>query len=73
MLSVRVPKEIEERLDHLASLTNRSRSYVVKKALERYLEDEEDLMDAITSYEEHIRSGEKGYTLEEMKERYGIE
>ena len=72
MLSVRVPKSLEERLDHIAARTHRSRSYFVKKALERYLEDEEDYIDAVAAYEEHLRSGKEGYTLEEMKSRYGI-
>ncbi len=73
MLSVRVPKAIEERLDHLAALKQRSKSYVVKKALERYLEDEEDYMEAVAAYEEHIRSGGKTYTLEEVIKRNGLE
>jgi RHH-type rel operon transcriptional repressor/antitoxin RelB len=73
MLSVRIPKTIEERLDRLASRTERSRSYHVNKALEKYLEDEEDVIDAVEAYEEHLRSGHPGYTLEEMKKRYNIE
>lgn len=73
MLSVRVPQELENRLDRLVSTTNRSRSYFVKKALERYLEDEEDYAQAVSAYEEHIRSGGKTYTLEELKERYELE
>jgi cell division septum initiation protein DivIVA len=44
----------------------------VRKALEQYLEDAEDLADAIASYEEHLKSGKNGYSLEEMKERYGL-
>jgi len=73
MLSVRVPKELEARLDHMAAKTNRSRSYFVKKALERYLEDEEDYADAVAAYEEHIRSGGKGYTGEEIRRLHGLE
>jgi RHH-type rel operon transcriptional repressor/antitoxin RelB len=73
MLSVRVPQGLEDRLDRLVNTSNRSRSYFVKKALERYLEDEEDYAEAVAAYEEHIRSGGKTYTLEEMTERYGLE
>ena len=73
MLSVRVPKELEARLDHMAERTQRSRSYFVKKALERYLEDEEDYVDAVAAYEEHIRSGDKTYTLDEVKKLHGLD
>ena len=72
MLSVRVPKSIEERLDNLAARTHRSKSYVVKKALERYLEDEEDLADVIAAYEEHVKTGGKLYTADEVKQRLGL-
>ena len=73
MLSVRVSKGIEDRLELLSSKTNRSKSYFVKRALERYLEDEEDMIEAVASYEDYLRSGKSGYTIEEMKHRYGIE
>lgn len=73
MLSVRVSKGIEDRLELLSSKTNRSKSYFVKRALERYLEDEEDMIEAVASYEDYLRSGKSGYTIEEMKYRYGIE
>ncbi len=73
MLSVRVPKSLEERLDRMALRTHRTRSYFVKKALEKYLEDEEDYIDAVAAYEEHIRTGGKTYTMEEIKQRHGLE
>ncbi len=73
MLSVRVPKSLEERLDYIAARTHRSRSYFVKKALERYLEDEEDYIDAVAAYEEHLRSGGRTYTAEEIVELHGLD
>jgi RHH-type transcriptional regulator, rel operon repressor / antitoxin RelB len=42
MVSVRLPEEIDTRLDHLCALTQRSKSFYVKEALARYLEDLED-------------------------------
>ena len=47
--------------------------FYVKKALEKMLEEEEDYADALVSYEEYLRSGKKGVSLEEMKQRYGAE
>jgi RHH-type rel operon transcriptional repressor/antitoxin RelB len=73
MLAVRLPESLESRLNALSLKTHRSKSFYIKKALERLLEEEEDYADALASYEEHLRSGKKGYSLEEMKQRYGVE
>jgi RHH-type rel operon transcriptional repressor/antitoxin RelB len=73
MLAVRLPESLENRLTALSDKTQRSKSFYVKKALERLLEEEEDYADALVSYEEYLRSGKKGFSLEEMKQRHGIE
>lgn len=73
MLSVRVSQDLEHRLEALAKKTHRSKGYFVKQALERYLEDEEDLAEAVSSYEEFLRQNEPGFSLEDMKKRYKIE
>jgi len=72
MLSARIPEVLDMRLNALTEKTHRSKGYLVRKALEQYLEDAEDLADAVASYEEHLKSGKKGYTLEDMKKRYDI-
>jgi len=46
MLSVRLDKELEERLDKLSLQTNRSKSFYVKQALESYLRDMDDYFEA---------------------------
>jgi RHH-type transcriptional regulator, rel operon repressor / antitoxin RelB len=46
-ISVRLPKELSERLDNIAKETERPRSYIVQKALEAYLEDYADLQVAL--------------------------
>ena len=46
MLSVRLNKELEERLDKLSLQTNRSKSFYVKQALESYLSDMDDYFEA---------------------------
>jgi len=46
MLSVRLNKELEERLDKLSLQTNRSKSFYVKEALESYLRDMDDYFEA---------------------------
>jgi RHH-type rel operon transcriptional repressor/antitoxin RelB len=42
MLSVRLPDEIEHRLQALAKRTGRSKSYYAREAILRYIEDIED-------------------------------
>jgi RHH-type rel operon transcriptional repressor/antitoxin RelB len=42
MLALRLPPEIEERLDALAKKTGRSKSYYAREAIVRQLEDIED-------------------------------
>ena len=42
MLALRLPPEIEERLDALAKKTGRSKSYYAREAILRQIEDIED-------------------------------
>ena len=42
MLALRLPPEIEQRLDALAKKTGRSKSYYAREAIVRQLEDIED-------------------------------
>jgi RHH-type rel operon transcriptional repressor/antitoxin RelB len=46
-ISVRLPEAIAEQLDTIARETERSRSYIVQKALESYLQDYADLQVAL--------------------------
>ncbi len=52
MVAVRLPKELDERLERVAHETHRSKSYYVRKALEQYLEDKEDYLLAVARLEE---------------------
>lgn len=73
MLAVRLPENLEKQLSVLAEKTHRSKSYYVKKALETFLKDREEYLEAVAAYEEYLSSGKKGFTLEEMKQRYGFD
>ena len=42
MLALRLPPEIEKRLDALAKKTGRSKSYYAREAILRHIEDMED-------------------------------
>jgi len=46
-ISVRIPKDLAERLDSVAKETERPRSFIIQKALESYIEDFADLQIAL--------------------------
>lgn len=46
-ISIRLSEEVAKRLDRVAHETERSRSFVVQKAIELYLEDSADLQVAL--------------------------
>jgi RHH-type transcriptional regulator, rel operon repressor / antitoxin RelB len=46
-ISVRLPKALADHLDIITKETERSRSYIIQKALESYLEDYADLQVAL--------------------------
>lgn len=47
VISVRLPKDIENRINNLAKSTQRPKSFFVKEALTNYLEDMEDYYDVL--------------------------
>jgi RHH-type rel operon transcriptional repressor/antitoxin RelB len=72
MLTVRLPAELEDRLNILADTTKRPKSFYVREALERSLADMEDVYLAEAALERFRASGEKAVTLEEMERRLGL-
>ncbi len=69
MLAVRLPKELEERLEQLAKETNRSKSYYVRKAIEEFLEDEADYILAI----ERLQKNNPRISLEDLEKQLGLD
>lgn len=51
MMSLRLPEKTEKRLSQLAKETHRTKSYYVKLAVEEFLEDQEDLLIALSRME----------------------
>jgi RHH-type rel operon transcriptional repressor/antitoxin RelB len=73
MLTIRLPAEIKTRLNVLADATNRPKSFYVREALERSLEDIEDVYLAEAALERFRASGEKAMPLEDVMKEYGLE
>ena len=67
-LSKEAEKELEKDLKHLETTTKKSREFHIKEALIRYLEDMEDIQDALESRGKK----EKVYTTEELEKKLGI-
>ncbi|MFO7867009.1 MAG: DUF6290 family protein [Candidatus Aminicenantes bacterium] len=71
MLSIRLPEEIENRLEKLARKTGRTKSYYGRQAILEYLEDSEDYYLA----EERLKSFSEAKTvpLKELIKPYDLE
>jgi RHH-type rel operon transcriptional repressor/antitoxin RelB len=73
MLAIRLPAEIEARLENLAKSTGRTKTFYAREAILEYLEDMEDLYEAEREVKA-IRAGRsKTIPLEELMKQYGME
>lgn len=72
MLAIRLPAEIEERLDRLAKRSGRTKTWYAREAIVAHLDDLEDLQIA----EERLRALREGrsrtYTQEEVERELGL-
>lgn len=72
MLAIRLPEEIEERLETLAKRTGRSKTFYVREAILAHLEDLEDLYMA-EQVARRIESGEESTSsLDDVEARLGL-
>ena len=72
MLALRLPPEIEDRLDALAKRTGRSKSHHARLAILEYLDNLEDIELAERELKA-VRSGAaRTVPLEELMKRYGL-
>ena len=72
MLAIRLPAEVERRLDALAKATGRTKTFYAREAILKHLGDLEDLYLA----EQRLIDARAGKTeavpLEDMMKRYGL-
>lgn len=66
MLAIRLPVKLEEKLDHLAKETGRTKSYYARKAIEQFVEDREDCLLAVARLEENNPRISFGEVLREL-------
>ena len=72
MLTVRLPAELETRLDRLAKRTHQSKSSFVVQALEKYLVDQEDYYDALDRQQRLDKGLDKPMSWESVKKASGL-
>lgn len=73
MLAIRLPVEVETRLDALAKATGRTKTFYAREAILEHLDDLEDLYLAEQRLID-IRAGKtQTIPLEEVMKRYGME
>ncbi|RMD69211.1 MAG: TraY domain-containing protein [Gammaproteobacteria bacterium] len=73
MLAIRLPKEIEERLEALAKATGRTKTFYARQAILEYLDDLEDWYLAEQRLTDIRRGKTKTVPLEAIMKRYGLE
>lgn len=73
MLAIRLPGEVESRLEALAQLTGRTKTFYAREAILEHLDDLEDLYLAEQRLIE-VRAGcSQALPLEEVMRSYGME
>ena len=73
MLAIRLPAEVEARLDALAKATGRTKTFYAREAILEHLEDLEDLYLAEQRLKD-LRAGKsRSAPLEEVMKRHGME
>ena len=73
MLAIRLPAEIESRLEALASRTGRTKTYYAREAILQHIEELEDIYLAEQRAAD-VRAGRsKTISLDELEQQYGLE
>lgn len=71
--SIRLPAELEQRLDNLAARTGRTKAFYLRRAIAEYLDDMEDLYLA----EKELKAVRAGvsptYSLEDVMRAHGLD
>jgi RHH-type rel operon transcriptional repressor/antitoxin RelB len=72
MLAIRLPEEVEKRLDALAKATGRTKTFYAREAILEHLEDLEDIYIAEQRLADIHAGRVKTIPLEEVMKEYGM-
>lgn len=70
MMSVKLEDKLEERLDVLSKSTGRSKSYYIGEAVREFLDERDDVLDAVSRLEDET---DEVLPMVKMKKRPGIQ
>ena len=73
MLAIRLPADIDARLEVLAKATGRTKTFYAREAIVSHIEDLEDLYLAEQRLLAHRAGESEGVALEDLMKRYGLE
>jgi len=73
MLAIRLPVDIEARLEVLAKATGRTKTFYAREAIVSHIEDLEDLYLAEQRLLAHRAGESEAIALEDLMKRYGLE
>jgi len=68
-LCIRLPEEIDKRLNHLSSQTGRTKTYYIREAIIEHLEELEDVYIALR----RLEKAEKTFSLDEVEQQLDLE
>ena len=72
MLAIRLPADIEERLDRLARATGRTKTFYARKAILEHLDELEDLYLSEQRLMDNRAGRSRTCTLEEVERELGL-
>ena len=72
MLAIRLPTEIENRLERLAKATGRTKTFYAREAILEHLDNLEDLYLAEQRFLENRAGKSRTYSLDEVERELGL-
>jgi RHH-type transcriptional regulator, rel operon repressor / antitoxin RelB len=69
MLAIRLPEDIEKRLDKLAKATGRTKTFYAREAILEHLDDLEDIYIA----HKRLKNPAQHYSLDEVEKELGLD
>lgn len=72
MLAIRLPEDLEKRLEELAKRTGRTKTYYVREAIVEHLDDLEDLYLAEARLQALRRGDDLAVPIDDLMQRHGV-
>ena len=70
--SFTLSNELEMELIKLAKEKDRPESYIIRKALEHYIQEQKDIKTALKAFDQYYQSGQQKYSLTDIVKEYEL-